>query len=140
MGPIAGHAVRLLGRTGALRATGQLAREAAGLPADTLTAAMPIVDSTHYIEGAAREMARLPSFGRDAEAAGDLGSTPLTVITAGDQPQQWQALQRDLITLSTSSRHVVVSEAAHQSLVTDRRHARTVADEIAQLARSSSPR
>jgi pimeloyl-ACP methyl ester carboxylesterase len=46
MGPIAGHAVRLLGRTGVLRASGLLAREAAGLPAD----AMPILTSTRHIE------------------------------------------------------------------------------------------
>lgn len=133
---IAGHAVRLLGRTGVLRASGLLAREAAGLPAD----AVPILTSTRHIEGAAREMAGLSTFGRDAEAAGDLGSTPLTVITAGGMPQEWQAVQRDLTTLSSSSRHVVVPDAGHKSLVTDRRHARTVADEIAQLARSSSPR
>jgi len=132
---IAGPVVRLLGRTGVLRATGVLAREAAGLPAE----ALPIVTSTPHIDQAAREMAGFSTFGRDAAAADGLGSTPLTVITAGDQSQWWQAHQRDLATLSSSSRHVVVPDAGHKSLVTDRRHARTVADEVAQLARSSSP-
>ena len=138
MGPIAGQAIRLLGRTGVLRAAGLLAREAAGLPGETLAEAMPIMNSTPHIEAAAREMTGLSAFGRDASAAGDLGSTPLTVITAGDQTQDWHALQRDLTALSSSSRHVVVPDAAHQSLATDRQHARTVADEVARLAHRSS--
>ena len=136
MMPIGGHAIRLLGRIGVLRATGLLAREAAGLPADKLAEVMPILNSSRHIEGAAGEMAGLSQIGRDTSAAGDLGSAPLTVITAGDQPQEWHALQRDLATLSTSSRHIVVLDAAHQSLATDHRHARIVADEVAQLSRS----
>jgi pimeloyl-ACP methyl ester carboxylesterase len=133
---IAGPVVRLLGRTGVLRATGLLAREAAGLPPD----AMPMLTSTGHIDGAAREMAALATFGRDATAAGRLGSTPLTVVTAGKQSQGWHDLQRELAALSSPSRHVVVPGAGHKSLVTDRQHARIVADEIAQRARSSSRR
>lgn len=140
MAPIAGQAIRLLGRTGVLRATGLLVREAAGLPADTLAVATPILTSTRHITGAARDLAGLSSLGRGGAAAGDLGPTPLTVITAGDQPPEWQARQRDLTALSSSSRHVVVPDAGHRSLVTERRHARTVADEVAQLARSTAPR
>lgn len=86
-------------------------------------------------------MAALSTLGRDASAAGELPSTPLTVIiTAGDQPQDWHALHRELAALSSSSHHVVVPDAAHQSLATDRGHARTVADKVARLARRSSRR
>lgn len=139
-GPIMGQVTRLLGRSGLLRASGAFDRQAEGLPTETLDHALPILNATTHLDGTARELQAFEQFGRAADRAGDLGATPLSVITAGDQNAAWHELRSDLTALSSSNRHVIVEDATHLSLVTDREHAHAVADEISTLTRRATRR
>ena len=51
------------------------------------------------------------------------GRKPLIVVTAGrGHDVTWQAAQNKLATLSTNSRHRVVRDATHASLILDQTH------------------
>lgn len=138
-GPLMGNVMRLLGRSGLLRITGVLDRQADGLPAEVLTHALPRLNETSHVDGTSREMHAFERFGQAAARTDGLGTTPLTVISAGDQPQAWHDLQQELATLSSSSRHVTIEGATHLSLVTDHDHARIVADEISRIVADHRP-
>jgi pimeloyl-ACP methyl ester carboxylesterase len=64
---------------------------------------------------------------------GDLGDLPLAVLTAGDSPPSWVALQDDLASLSTNVVHRTLDGATHTSLVTDERYAAVVAETILDI-------
>jgi pimeloyl-ACP methyl ester carboxylesterase len=72
-----------------------------------------------------------------AATLGDLGSKPLIVVTAGRHPEKWLAAQGKLATLSPNSRHVVVADSTHASLVNDKTHAaaasRAIRDVVASV-------
>lgn len=141
-GAIGGSAtpMRLLVRSGLLRATGAIARQAAGLPEDVLATAAPMLNSTSHLDTTAAETEAFAYIADRAARVTSLGSLPLSVVTAGDSVPGWEALQVELTQLSTSSRHVVIEGATHLSLVTDEGHARLVAAEVRRITAESGNR
>lgn len=89
------------------------------------------------------------AFGLSAEQAretGHLGELPLLVITAPNRDSNfptgvnwkehiavWMDLQKNLLKLSSNSRHTVIDGAGHCTLITKKRYAGQVADEISQF-------
>jgi uncharacterized protein (TIGR02246 family) len=101
-----------------------------------------------YYEGVANEFAGIPESNSQLANSGNLGSTPLLVLTAGHSfyafegtldtdiaaaNDIWLDLQTDLLNLSTRSRQVVEPDIDHRLLST---HPQLVADHIAEFARS----
>ena len=63
-----------------------------------------------------------------------LGDVPLITITAPQKCMQgWLDLQRELSQISTRGRHVVLNGASHVTILTDKVHAKRVAEEVAYL-------
>ena len=61
---------------------------------------------------------------QQAASLTDFASKPLIVITAGrGHDAEWMLAQAKLAALSTNSRHRVVADATHQSLLLDETHA-----------------
>jgi hypothetical protein len=73
----------------------------------------------------------------------DFAGKPLIVVTAGrEHDVAWMAAQDKLATLSTNSRHDVVAEATHASLVlneTDAAAASQAIRDVAAAVRTSRP-
>jgi pimeloyl-ACP methyl ester carboxylesterase len=66
-------------------------------------------------------------------AAGDLGSRPLVVLSVTEQDRYSEVLTRlqaELPSLSSNSRHLTVTGATHYTLVSERRHAAVVSAAI----------
>lgn len=66
-------------------------------------------------------------------AAPGLGSVPLAVLSVAEQPRYGKVLsesQSELPALSSNSRHQIVLEATHESLISQRKHALEVAGAI----------
>jgi pimeloyl-ACP methyl ester carboxylesterase len=73
-------------------------------------------------------------------AARNLGSLPLIVLSVTEQArytEQLTRLQAELATLSTNSRHVTVAGATHYTLVSERVHAAVVADAIRAVSEAA---
>lgn len=96
-------------------------------------------------------MAEFKSFETSAQQAlqaGSLGDLPLVVLTGPERSNlpagidenkykaDWLMLQRELATLSTQGRHKVIEGAGHGTLITEKRYADQVADEILMIALS----
>ncbi|HUS37081.1 MAG TPA: alpha/beta hydrolase [Verrucomicrobiae bacterium] len=63
-----------------------------------------------------------------------LGDLPLVAITAPEKCMQgWLDLQKELSEISTRGRQVVLNGASHVTILTDKEHAKKVADEITSL-------
>jgi hypothetical protein len=72
----------------------------------------------------------------------DFGSKPLIVVTAGRHDASWLAAQDKLATLSTNSRHQIVADATHASLVLDQTDAAAASQAIRDVVaavRTSRP-
>jgi pimeloyl-ACP methyl ester carboxylesterase len=73
----------------------------------------------------------------------DFASRPLIVVTAGrEHDAAWMAAQDKLATLSTNSRHRIVAEATHASLVLNETHAAAASQAIRDVVaavRTSGP-
>jgi len=70
-----------------------------------------------------------------AIAAGNYGSLPLLVVSAGsDSSEDWRALQAGLLSFSADSRQFTLDTATHMSIVTDPIQAQTVSKQIFPLA------
>jgi pimeloyl-ACP methyl ester carboxylesterase len=73
----------------------------------------------------------------------DFASKPLIVLTAGrGNDETWLTAQDKLATLSTNSRHRVVVDATHASLVLDKTHAAAASQgirDVVAAVRSSRP-
>jgi pimeloyl-ACP methyl ester carboxylesterase len=73
----------------------------------------------------------------------DLASRPLVVLTAGrGNAEGWMAAQNEMARLSTNSRHRVVADATHESLLGDRNDAAAVSRAIHDVVvsvRNSTP-
>jgi len=92
-----------------------------------------------YWAAQAREIEALQAGMDQIRDKPSLGSLPLIVVTAGDDPQNlknWPQLQGELAELSTASVHMVRSSATHPGLLTDPNEARVVSDAIAKLLAS----
>jgi pimeloyl-ACP methyl ester carboxylesterase len=67
----------------------------------------------------------------------DFAGKPLIVITAGrEHDAKWLSAQKDLATLSTNSRHRVVADATHASLVLDATDATAASQAIRDVVAS----
>jgi pimeloyl-ACP methyl ester carboxylesterase len=132
-----------LGWLGVLRALNLSRGITAGLPARQAAelragAALPGF--------AATEAAQMRSWSVSREqlnAAGPLGDLPLAVLGVSEQPlggELLTALQRELAELTRDSSFEVVQGASHESLISNREHARVVArtiQAVVQAARDS---
>ena len=78
-----------------------------------------------------------------AAALDNFAGKPLIVVTAGrNHDQTWMAAQARLTTLSTNSRHRVVPEATHSSLVLEEDDAAAVIQairDVVEAVRTSQP-
>jgi pimeloyl-ACP methyl ester carboxylesterase len=97
------------------------------------------------------ERAMLEAASRQAQACGNLGAIPLLVITGGTRTEEelrfaeepesfmdkWMLLQRDLVSLSESGRHVVIEGAGHRNLVTEKGFADRVCEKIAGFVKDT---
>jgi hypothetical protein len=91
-------------------------------------------------------------------ATGGLGDRPLVVLSAGDHGRDfaagvsgtagiqfertWHNLQSELAVLSTDSTHVVVEDAGHSTLQTDREDAQVTSaaiDQVVEAVRTDRP-
>jgi hypothetical protein len=80
------------------------------------------------------ELAAWESTTNQARAAGNLGSKPLIIVSAGTgSSDEWRDLQADLVTLSTNSRQLVVEQGTHQGLLLQQEAARMTSEAILQV-------
>ena len=107
-----------------------------------------VLGGAQYYDGVANEFAGIPESNSQLAHSGNLGSTPLLVLTAGRSfyafegtfdvdigaaNDIWLDLQTDLLNLSTRSRQVIEPDIDHRLLST---HPKLVAHHIAEFARS----
>jgi len=80
---------------------------------------------------------------QQAAALDDFADKPLIVVTAGrGSDEAWLAAQDKLATLSTNSRHRVVAEATHASLILEETHAAAASQgirDVVKAVRTSQP-
>jgi pimeloyl-ACP methyl ester carboxylesterase len=115
----------------------------ARLPAEAQAALNMTKNSTAVVIAMNAEMRAISTNRDQLHAAGDLGPTPLRVLSATDHgtPEletYTLGLQRELAALSTNSIHEIVSGADHASLLTDQHDAkRTIAaiGDVVELVR-----
>jgi pimeloyl-ACP methyl ester carboxylesterase len=95
---------------------------------------------------AATEAAQIRSWSVSREqlkAAAPLGDLPLAVLAVSEQPvggQLLTALQRELAELTENASFKVVQGASHESVISDREHARTVASTIGAVVQAATDR
>lgn len=92
------------------------------------TAGIVLIDSAHpeQLVRYPEYTALAPTIYSQAQALGSLGEQPLIVISADENPQDsdsWEILQSELVTLSTVSEHLIISDATHTSLAFHPDHA-----------------
>lgn len=96
--------------------------------------AMAFWASPTFLQSQYAENLAAPALYQEALRLGDLGDLPLLVLSAGtNQPVWWAELQAELPALSTNSRHVIIPEATHSSLVFHPEHAQQTATAILEL-------
>jgi len=132
-----------LGWFGVLRALNLARGIAAGLPASQAAELRAAAALPGY---AATEAAQIRSWSVSREqvnAAAPLGDLPLAVLAVSDQPvggELLTALQRELAELTENASIEVVQGASHESLVSNREHARVVANAIQAVVQAASGR
>ena len=125
---------------GVLRALDASRAISSGLPAEQVAqlraaSALPQCAATEAAQTRAWETSR-----NQLNAAGPLGELPLTVLAVTDQPvggDLLTALQRELAGLTEKTRFEVVDGASHESLVSQRKHARRVAEAIHSVVQAA---
>jgi pimeloyl-ACP methyl ester carboxylesterase len=127
-------------RLGIVRLTNFFGRMADGLPADDYARTTAMLARTGYVRVAKAEVAAWNANTDRLASVETLGDLPLAVITAGSAPglpdsffPVHQENQRELAGLSTRSRHEIVSEADHLSLLTRQDDAALAAAVIVDL-------
>ena len=132
-----------LGWFGVLRALNLARGIAAGLPARQAAELRAAAALPGY---AATEAAQIRSWSVSREqvnAAAPLGDLPLAVLAVSDQPvggELLTALQHELAELTENASIEVVQGASHESLVSNREHARVVANAIQAVVQAASGR
>jgi hypothetical protein len=95
---------------------------------------------------AATEAAQIRSWSVSREqlnAAAPLGDLPLAVLAVSEQPvgaELLTALQRDLAELAENASFEIAQGASHESLISDREHARVVASTILSVVHAAHDR
>jgi pimeloyl-ACP methyl ester carboxylesterase len=126
---------------GVVRAIGPTDALVADLPAAVAPAARSRSIRPSHVRAYLDELEALLAGDAQVAGVGDLGDLPLLVVAAGTPMDGadaafWEAvwpLQERFAELSTDAHLVVVDAADHVSLVTDRRHALTVARALVDL-------
>ena len=140
-------AMTFLTRLGVFRLTGG-DMAGCGLPARQCKEEQAYLRSTRYRQTWGQEMLA-PDRDAQVRATGGLGDKPLVVLTAGDHSRDfatgvsgtartqfertWHNLQSELASVSTDSTHLVVEEAGHSTLQTDREDAQLTSAAIGQV-------
>ena len=143
-------------RLGVFRLTGGDMADC-GLPARQCKEEQAYLRSTRYRQTWGQEMLA-PDRDAQVRATGGLGDKPLVVLSAGDHSRDfaagvsgtaltqfertWHDLQSELAGLSTDSTHVVVEEAGHSTLQTDREDAQLTSaaiDQVVEAVRTGRP-
>lgn len=110
-----------------------LARHCDKLPPPAHDAILRAFSSPQHMRATAREASE---WFTSAQQIRDrkLGALPLLVLTAPDRAMQgWMDLQKELAALSSRGRHVVIPNATHMSILTEKDHALRAAAEIKSL-------
>jgi pimeloyl-ACP methyl ester carboxylesterase len=129
-----------LGWFGLLRALHLARGISAGLPARQAAelragAALPGCAATEAAQMGCWSVSR-----QQLNVAAPLGELPLAVIGVSEQPvggELLTALQRELAELTENASFEIVKGATHESLISDREHARVVADTIQAVVRKA---
>jgi pimeloyl-ACP methyl ester carboxylesterase len=110
-----------------------MSAQAAGLPDVHTLVAKNFYSSARHMRATVREAEQwFTSAGQVKEHR--FSNLPLVAITAPEKCMQgWLDLQKELSQISNKGRHVVIDGASHVTILTNRAHARRVADEIAGL-------
>lgn len=131
--------VQLLTRIGYVRFSDFFAGQAEGLPLKARLEARSFLCSSGHLKCTHREASRWDELCAEVRATRGLGTKPLAVVSAGKGILPGaRRIQKELASLSANSRHVVVDEADHVTLVTHREHALVVAAEIRRLIEAVS--
>jgi hypothetical protein len=90
----------------------------------------------------AEEFRATPETTAQVRSADGLGGKPLAVVSAGEQPPGWLELRDELAALSSNSSHDLVDEAAHVSLLDERRDPQVTSAailEVVEAMRNDQP-
>ena len=113
------------------------------LPARSRDEARATVSTAHSVKSFINEFFEGSTATHQAASLVDFGSKPLIVVTAGrGHDASWLAAQDKLATLSTNSRHQIVADATHVSLVLDQTDAAAASQAIRDVVaavRTSRP-
>jgi len=113
------------------------------LPARSRDEARATVSTAHSVKSFINEFFEGSTATHQAASLVDFGSKPLIVVTAGrGHDASWLAAQDKLATLSTNSRHQIVADATHVSLVLDQTDAAAASQAIRDVVaavRTSGP-
>jgi pimeloyl-ACP methyl ester carboxylesterase len=98
--------------------------------------------STQQVVTTVEEFRATPQTNAQVRRTASLGDKPLAVISAGEQPPDWLAMQDELAALSSNSIHPVVDGATHESLLYDKRDAQVSSatiKEVVEAVRTDRP-
>jgi pimeloyl-ACP methyl ester carboxylesterase len=113
------------------------------LPPRSRDEARATVSTAHSVKSFISEFFEGSTATHQAASLVDFGSKPLIVVTAGrGHDASWLAAQDKLATLSTNSRHQIVADATHASLVLDKTDAAAASQAIRDVVaavRTSRP-
>ena len=113
------------------------------LPPRSRDEARATVSTAHSVKSFINEFFEGSTATHQAASLVDFGSKPLIVVTAGrGHDASWLASQDKLATLSTNSRHQIVADATHASLVLDQTDAAAASQAIRDVVaavRTSRP-
>ena len=125
------RAVPLLARLGYVRLTGLFDAWGEGLPPRQAAESEAFLATYRHLRATLDESLAWETICAEVRGSGNLGDTPLAVVTAGRDVLPGQPeLQGELAALSSDSVHLVVPGADHVTLVTRREHALTVVEAI----------
>jgi pimeloyl-ACP methyl ester carboxylesterase len=132
-----GRISTLLSATAHLGAAHLLPDSYDSLPARSRDEARATVSTARSAESYLNEFRAGAAATRQATTLVDFAGKPLIVLTAGrDNDATWQAAQDKLATLSTNSRHRVVPDATHASLVLDQTHSAAASQAIRDVVKA----
>jgi hypothetical protein len=98
--------------------------------------------STRQVGTTAEEFRATPETTAQVRSADGLGGKPLAVVSAGEQPPGWLELRDELAALLSNSSHDLVDEAAHVSLLDERRDPQVTSAailEVVEAMRNDQP-
>ncbi|MFY0529010.1 alpha/beta hydrolase [Archangium gephyra] len=117
-------------QVGLVRATGLFDAMGRGLPERAFAEAAAFASTPRHMEAAHDEMLAWDDSAAQVRATRGLGDRPLLVVSAGaaagapELVPAFQALHREMVSLSSRGEYRLIPEANHLSLLTDQAHAR----------------